>query len=240
MTLLKQKYLGEYLPTGIAEWLETAVPDYNWKKVVDLLVATYGIDPEVEAKQRRLERIWTHYIQWTRQIGRPTSIERYSRNFKIAFVTTSLKHKICQTSHSHRWSHSRPFCSTSRITERISNHKRSYRWYAVTRHSTRERSALSSPVVIVKKKDRSPRFYVDYRRLNNIMARDVYPLPRIDDVSHSLGSAPYSRRWLKASYWQIELDEDSKPKSVFIRRRGLFESVHMPFGLSTRLQRCSD
>ncbi|KAG1114109.1 hypothetical protein G6F61_010372 [Rhizopus arrhizus] len=94
-------------------------------------------------------------------------------------------------------------------------------------------SPWASPVVLVKKHDGSPRFCVDYRRLNGVTRKDVYPLPRIDDTIHSLGNAKiFSTLDLTSSYWQIELDEQAKPKSAFICRSGLYEFIRMPFGLT--------
>lgn len=93
-------------------------------------------------------------------------------------------------------------------------------------------SPWASPIVLVPKKDGKLRFCVDYRRLNAATKKDVFPLPRVDDILDSLGGVKYfSSLDLLSGYWQIELDEEAKQKSAFITYDGLFEFVRMPFGL---------
>ncbi|UYV72938.1 hypothetical protein LAZ67_10001233, partial [Cordylochernes scorpioides] len=85
-------------------------------------------------------------------------------------------------------------------------------------------SPWSSPVVLVKKKNGSWRFCVDYRRLNKITKKDVYPLPRVDDALDNLsGARYYSSMDLRTGYWQIEVDEHDREKTAFITPDGLYE-----------------
>ncbi|UYV70481.1 K02A2.6-like, partial [Cordylochernes scorpioides] len=93
-------------------------------------------------------------------------------------------------------------------------------------------SLWSSPVVLVKNKNGSWRFCVDYRHLNKITKKDVYPLPRIDDTLDCLrGASYYSSMDLRSGYWQIEVDEADREKTAFITPDGLYEFKVMPFGL---------
>ena len=93
-------------------------------------------------------------------------------------------------------------------------------------------SPWSSNVVLVKKKEGSKRFCVDYRRLNHLTIKDSYPIPRIDDSLDALGGARwFSTLDLASGYWQVELDEEAKKKSAFVVRGGLYSWKVMPFGL---------
>ena len=77
-------------------------------------------------------------------------------------------------------------------------------------------SAWASPVFLVPKKDGSSRLCVDYRRLNSVTKKDVYPLPRIDDIIDTLGEAKYFTTLdLTSGYWQVELDPTYRAKSAF-------------------------
>ncbi|CAF3358581.1 unnamed protein product [Rotaria socialis] len=91
----------------------------------------------------------------------------------------------------------------------------------------------AAPVTLQPKKDGSLRFCVDFRQLNSATVRDVYPIPRIDDTLDQLRSAKYFTSMdLKSGFWQIELDEESRPKTAFVTHAGLYHFTVMPFGLT--------
>ena len=94
-------------------------------------------------------------------------------------------------------------------------------------------SPWASPIVLVRKKDGTLHFCIDYRGLNSVTKLDTFPLPRIDDLLDQLGKSKYfSTLDLASGYWQIRVHRDSKEKTAFITRQGLYQFKVMPFGLT--------
>ena len=94
-------------------------------------------------------------------------------------------------------------------------------------------SPFSSNVVVVRKKDGTIRFCVDYRKLNNRTIKDAQAIPRIEDTLHLLaGSKYFTKLDLRSGYWQVELRDTDKAKTAFqVGTMGFYEFNRMPFGL---------
>ncbi|GFW82934.1 retrovirus-related Pol polyprotein from transposon 412 [Trichonephila clavipes] len=105
---------------------------------------------------------------------------------------------------------------------------------AQRRHIRPSSAEYASPIVMVKKKDGSSRMCIDYRKLNQKLVKDKFPLPIIEDVLDTLQEAKvYSTLDLRNGFFHVDVDEDCRKYTSFIVPDGQFEFNKVPFGLST-------
>ena len=100
-------------------------------------------------------------------------------------------------------------------------------------------------MLLEEKKNGSLRMVVDYRALNEVMIKNKYPLPIINDLFDQLqGAKVFSKIDLRSGYHQLMIREQDIPKTTFTTRYGLYEYTVMSFGLTNAhayfmISRCS-
>ncbi|GJR13571.1 putative reverse transcriptase domain-containing protein [Tanacetum coccineum] len=83
-------------------------------------------------------------------------------------------------------------------------------------------SPWGAPILFVKKKDGSMRMCIDYCDLNKVTVKNVYPLPRIDDLFDQIqGVRWFSKIDLRSGYHQLKVQEEDIPKTAFRMHYGV-------------------
>jgi hypothetical protein len=94
-------------------------------------------------------------------------------------------------------------------------------------------SPWGAPVIGVPKKDGTQRMCVDYCSLNEVTIKNMYPLPRIDDLfDQQKGACVFSKIDLRSGYHQLKIRATGIPKTALITQYGLYEYTVMSFGLT--------
>ncbi|CAC5404284.1 Transposon Ty3-G Gag-Pol polyprotein,Transposon Ty3-I Gag-Pol polyprotein,Retrovirus-related Pol polyprotein from transposon 297 [Mytilus coruscus] len=104
-------------------------------------------------------------------------------------------------------------------------------------------SEYHSPVILVKKKTapgqpQQYRFCVDFRKLNLKTKSSFFPIPRLENAFDTLGEVQpqiLSCLDLHSGCWQVEMEDETRHKSAFFTRNGVYEFLRMPFGLKNAI-----
>ena len=97
-------------------------------------------------------------------------------------------------------------------------------------------SECASAPVLIRNRCGSVRWCVDYRALDALTTKDVFPLPLVDECLDTLaGNVWYSKLDANSPYWQVKIKPEDRSKTGFITKYGLFEFARMAFGLTNSL-----
>ena len=95
------------------------------------------------------------------------------------------------------------------------------------------RSNWSAPIIVVPKGDGGKHLVIDYRALNKVTRKFMWPMPKVEDIFSKLNGATYFTTLdIQAGYHHIPLDKPSIPKTAFNSPSGKYEYVKGPFGLA--------
>ena len=93
-------------------------------------------------------------------------------------------------------------------------------------------SEWASAPVLVRKRDGGVRWCIDYRALNSVTRKDVYPLPNIEECLDTLaGNTWFSKLDANSAYWQVRISDQDRRRTAFTTKYGLYEFIRMGFGL---------
>jgi hypothetical protein len=95
-------------------------------------------------------------------------------------------------------------------------------------------SPWNAPLVIIPKKNGDVRITVDYRKLNSVTKRPVFPIPDTQHLLDTLsGSAYFTTLDFSSGYYNVPMKADDIEKTAFSTKQNHWEFVRMPMGLST-------
>lgn len=78
---------------------------------------------------------------------------------------------------------------------------------------------FSSHILLVKKKDESWKFCIDYEALNTIIMMDIFPMPIVDEL---YGAQYFSKLDLRSGYHKILVQPEDRVKTAFRTHHGHF------------------
>lgn len=206
-----------------AEGLVTHVQEMDVKGRIDRIIETIKTDSELNPEERAsIESICAAYhdVFWLE--GDKLSCTNVVRHtIPVRQGQQPINQKQYRLPQIHR--------------EEINRQVRQLEKDGIISHSV---SPWNSPLLLVPKKAakkgvKNWRLVVDFRKLNDATLKQVFPIPRMDEILDQLGSSRhFSTLDLASGYHQVEMAAEDREKTAFSTGLGHFEFNRMPFGLT--------
>ncbi|CAF4389122.1 unnamed protein product [Rotaria magnacalcarata] len=198
-------------------------PDYKISPCNAIQTCNASLNSNVEALVKTIEN--EKYRNNLR-----TLLVRFSATFDIS------KHNIAKTSIHHVINtvpHSPPACKPYPQPDKEQAMYQLMQEFLQAGLITESHSPYAAPPILIKKKDSSYRFVVDYKKLNLITIKDSSPLPNMEDTIRKLGHgySCFSKLDLKSGFYQISINNADKEKTAFVTPFGLYQFNVLPMGL---------
>ena len=98
---------------------------------------------------------------------------------------------------------------------------------------TPSKAPFASPVLFAEKPNEGLRFCVDYRRLNEIIKRNRYSIPLIDEILTRVQGCKYLTRLdIIAAFNKLRMHSESEDYMIFVTSLGIYKYRVLPFGLT--------
>ena len=95
-----------------------------------------------------------------------------------------------------------------------------------------KQSQYITPIFIIPKKEGTARFITDYRRINQILVRNMYPLTRIGKTIQQLGGLQYATElYLNIGYYTIRISPTSQYMTTIVTKFGKLRYNRLPMGM---------
>ena len=87
-------------------------------------------------------------------------------------------------------------------------------------------SEWASAPVLIRKRDGTVMWCIDYRALTNVTVKDTFPLPLVEDCLDSLsGNVCFSKLDANSAYWQVRIKPEDRKKTAFITKYGFISLI---------------
>ena len=94
-------------------------------------------------------------------------------------------------------------------------------------------SEWAAPTFIIPKKNKTVRFLSDFRKLNSMLKRKPYPIPKIQDMLQKLEGFQFASSIdLNMGYYTIKLNPDAQKICTIILPWGKYKYKRLPMGIS--------